>query len=132
MDLAFGPGRKLRLALADPVVDQDIVAQPETTIIPAGRRSEPVPLNDCEQSSYMIIAVPEGSEFEDSGSEELGTVDVERSFEPYFQQQQVMATLTITDDITVYDITVKTAGIIRFLNNTDHDIEVICHKQYPA
>lgn len=132
MDQAFGGGRKLRLALAAPVVDGDIVASPQTTIIPPGRRSEPEPLNNAEQHSFMIIATDDESGPEDSASEEItGDVVVERSFEPYFQQQQDMATIEITDDITVFDITVKTAGIVRFRNNTDRDIEVICHKQYP-
>lgn len=131
MDLAFSGGRKLRLALESPTVDRDIVAQPETTVIPPGRRSEPVALNDCGQSSFMITALVEGSDLE-SGSEETGTVIVERASEPYFQQQQVMQTLAITDDLTVFDITVKTAGMVRFLNNTSEDIEVTCYKQYPC
>jgi hypothetical protein len=121
MDLAFGPGRKLRMALASPTVDQAILVDPSTTTISAGRRSEPVPLNDCEASTYIFkfSAAP------------TGDVQVERSDEPYFQQYGLMQTITVTDDVHAYDITVRTAGIIRFFNNTDKSVEITCQKQYP-
>lgn len=141
MDLAFGPGRKLRLAPETLVVDRELVEvqagdlqNPYTTIIPAGRRTEGEPLNNAEAHSYLIRAIPDfdSEESSDEDSDELvtGTVDCELSNEPYFQQQRILEEIDIDDDIVIFNITEKTAGIVRFHNKTDHDIEVTCQKQY--
>ena len=136
MDLAFSGGRKLRLGEDPLVVDGDTAEQPFTTVIPVGRATEGEALNNAEQHSFIIRAVADegsGSE-EGSGSDEgvpiSGNVVVQRALEPYFQQFGVMQTIAITDDITAFDITVRTGGIIRFVNETDSDIEVTCVKQH--
>jgi hypothetical protein len=121
MDLAFGPGRKLRMALASPTVNQDILTKPFTTTILAARRTEGEPLNNAEQCTFLFkfAAAP------------TGDIQVERSDEPYFQQYGLMQTITVTDDVHAYDITVRTVGIIRFFNNTDQSVEITCVKQMP-
>ena len=121
MDQAFNGGRKLRRGASTLTVDRETAFRPFTTTIPAAARSEGEPMNNAEQSSFLFkfAAAP------------TGDIQVERSDEPYFQQVGAVQTITVTDDISVYDVTVRTAGIIRFFNNTNQSVEVTCFKQRP-
>jgi len=121
MDLAFGPGRKLRRGADVLVVDQETAYRPFTTVIPAGKYSEGEPMNNAEQSSFLFqfAGVP------------TGDIQVQRASEPYFQQAGAVQTITVTDDISAYDVTVRTVGLLRFFNNTNQSVEITCVKQLP-
>lgn len=139
MDSAYGHGRLMRLGEDPLITDRETAEYPYTTIIPVGRRTEGEPMNAAEQTTFLFRLIPEseeGSGSEESGSESeeadgSGTIVAERSNSQYFEQYQDMQTITVDDDIEVFDVTVKTAGFVRFLNNSSAAMEVTVQKLRP-